>query len=219
MGKDFLSTTASYQGMTEAQLRRKLTAYHEAGHAIALIVHAIRFEYVTIEEKENSLGHVHRKSLAPSTPEFRETLIAGELIGVLAGMSSEIVLASELAPATDKHLSEHLEMIVNHGSADQTFFLDALLRHELLTGEKNEEAKYQALFAEWSGKSHQIVLEYQPSISALAEALLSSGKRITFTEAFSIHCKTCLAIDKPFFVPALNDALEGLLDKIESGLS
>lgn len=34
------------------------TAHHEAGHAIAAILRAVRFDYVTVEINDNSAGHL-----------------------------------------------------------------------------------------------------------------------------------------------------------------
>lgn len=73
-------------GMTRAERRRRATAIHEAGHAVAAIALGRRFKYVTLEPKGDSLGHVR------VTPPRYQTGLESHfdyLIRALAGVEAE----------------------------------------------------------------------------------------------------------------------------------
>jgi hypothetical protein len=77
--------------------RRRLeeTAYHEAGHAVAAIVLRRGFSHVTIEPRDDSLGHVkpnkHPESFRPDISDDARDAprIEREVLMLLAGIAAE----------------------------------------------------------------------------------------------------------------------------------
>ena len=62
--------------MTQKQRRRWLTAYHEAGHAVAYFLLGFRVARVSIIPDEGSLGHVRGYKKSRRTLDFIETISA-----------------------------------------------------------------------------------------------------------------------------------------------
>lgn len=82
-----MSTSTSVQ-----QLAR--TAYHEAGHAAVMHEHGHRFKFVTIEQTDDSLGHVLADYLRDFKPDVEvrpqdERRIRDRVVQLLAGASAE----------------------------------------------------------------------------------------------------------------------------------
>ncbi len=78
----------------------ELTAYHEAGHAVIMILYGIRFERVTIAADEDALGHVLRANAPWFNPDwdtspFAQHYIRARITGSLAGPLAEKELSGE----------------------------------------------------------------------------------------------------------------------------
>ncbi len=82
----------------------KSTAYHEAGHAAALLVYGLPFDTVTIEETEDSRGHI----LKPSPMMFevgkrkRNQIVRQYIVSTYAGFEAE----RHFDPDADEGLSQ-----------------------------------------------------------------------------------------------------------------
>lgn len=148
----------------QADLQRRGTACHEAGHAVVGLVVGIPFARVTIEPDHDSIGHViavdpwavakqweQRGKLRDISSAFRAKIIA-----LMAGAEAERVLLGTEAAGDDDDRNQIL-LLIESGYVD-------------IDGKDwpTYEARLRA-------QTHRLIRRYQPKIERVAKVLLERG--------------------------------------------
>lgn len=148
----------------ERTISRRVTAYHEAGHAIACILSGVEFTTITIVPSDDVLGGVAWGVYSS----FRLQANLGNRSREIAALARASILIKMAGAAAELRL---------HGSYDEVgASSDWEEAHEIACYySRNPEAYVKKIF----GEAKHVVAQHWPHINKLAEALLIHG---TLTE-------------------------------------
>ena len=143
------------------------TAYHEAGHAVAAVFQAVRFEYVTIEADptRGNAGHIARSFRKPKTLEH----FYADGVMTMAGEAAQRRFRSS---SVRRH----------HSGGDREAAVDLALR----AGCDGPQA--ELLVKLWGLKAEALVEMRWPQISQVALALIDR-RRLTEAEVREVTMK------------------------------
>lgn len=95
------------------------TAYHEAGHVVAKMQYGIKFDYVTIIPKNDSLGHVRGRKRWGAIRDLQSTSQLRYLVAALAGLYAQKKFSGRLdTNGADSDFDKVDSIIFDHHPSD-----------------------------------------------------------------------------------------------------
>ncbi len=191
--KDKVMMGAERKSMVMTEEERKLTAYHEGGHALVAI-HMDASDPIhkaTIIPRGRALGMVMRLPERDQLSITREKLhadlavamggrVAEEVIfghdKVTSGASSDIKMATQMARAmvTQFGMSDELGPI-SYQDNEQEIFLGHSIARQQNTSEETQQkidAEIRRIIEQANKKAHDIIKKYSAQLKTIAEGLL-----------------------------------------------
>jgi len=129
------------------------TAYHEAGHAVAAVLHDLVFWYVTIVPGEDDLGHVDY-GIRPAFLNVGHRRFAREL--------RDYLVCNRAGPLAEERLTGHRNDVL--GSGDDQIFWSTLWQ---MYGERGDRHA-----RDLTGQARRLVYAHWSSIERVAQALI-----------------------------------------------